>query len=246
MAKENILAIRRVKKSDMEKIARATNAKIITHLKDAREDELGKAGTVEETKIGDDDYVFIRECENPKSVSIILYGATKYVTDEAERAIHDALCVVRNVVEDKTYLPGGGAIYTELSLRIDEYADEFKDKRQLAVKAFADALLSIPSTLAENAGIDPLDILNELRASHAEGNFSAGLDLFQNGKITDMFETGILEPHRVVSQAIKSASESSIMIMRIDDVIVAKSETPAMPPGGMPPGMPGGMPPGMM
>ena len=240
MAKENILAIRRVKKSDMEKLSRATGAKIVTNLKDAKDDDLGKAGLVEEVKLGDDEHVFIKECKNPKAVSIILYGATKYVTDEAERALHDALCVVRNVVEDKTYLPGGGAIYTELSLRIDEFADEFKDKRQLAVKAFSDALLTIPTTLAENAGIDPLDVINELRAAHAEGKVYAGLNLFKNGKIVDMLEAGILEPLRVVSQAIKSASEVAIMIMRIDDVIIAKSER------GMPGGMPGGMPPGMM
>ncbi len=248
MAKENILAIRRVKKSDMEKLTRATGGKIVTNLKDASAEDLGSAGVVEEIKIADDDHVFIRKCKNPKSVSIILYGATKYVTDEAERALHDALSVVRNVVEDKTYLPGGGAIFTELSLKIDEFADEFKDKRQLAVKSFADALLSIPSTLAENAGIDPLDILNELRAAHAEGKAYHGIDLFQNGKITDMLEVGIIEPLRVVSQAIKSASESSILILRIDDVIIARSERPAMPPGGMPPGMGGmgGMPPGMM
>ena len=247
MAKNNILAVRRVKKSDMEKLARATSGKIVTNLKDAKAEDLGFAGLVEEVKIGDDDHVFVRDCKNPKSVSIVLYGATKYVTDEAERAIHDALCVVRNVVEDKTYLPGGGAIYTELSLKLDEYADEFKDKRQLAVKAFADAMLSIPTTLAENAGIDPLDILNELRSAHAEGDVSQGLNLFKNGKIEDMFKAGIIEPHRVVSQAIKSASESAIMIMRIDDVIVAKSDRPAMPPGGMgmPPGGMGGMP-GMM
>ncbi|MCG3216655.1 MAG: TCP-1/cpn60 chaperonin family protein [Candidatus Heimdallarchaeota archaeon] len=248
MAKENILAIRRVKKSDMEKLTRATGGKIVTNLKDASAEDLGSAGVVEEIKIADDDHVFIRKCKNPKSVSIILYGATKYVTDEAERSLHDALSVVRNVVEDKTYLPGGGAIFTELSLKINEFADEFKDKRQLAVKSFADALLSIPSTLAENAGIDPLDILNELRAAHAEGKAYHGIDLFQNGKITDMLEVGIIEPLRVVSQAIKSASESSILILRIDDVIIARSERPAMPPGGMPPGMGGmgGMPPGMM
>jgi len=249
MAKNDILAVRRVKKSDMEKLARATGAKVVTNIKDAKEDDLGYAGLVEEVKIGDDDHVFIRDCKNPKSVSIVLYGATKYVTDEAERAVHDALCVVRNVVEDTTYLPGGGAIYTELALRLDEYADEFKDKRQLAVKAFADAMLSIPTTLAENAGIDPLDILNELRSAHAEGDVAQGLNLSKAGKIEDMFKAGIIEPHRVVSQAIKSASESAIMIMRIDDVIVAKSDRPAMPPGGMPPGGMGGMggmPPGMM
>jgi len=248
MAKQNIMAIRRVKKSDMEKLARATGGKIVTNLKDAKKEDLGDAGLVKEVKIGDEDHVFVQECKNPKSVSIIIYGATKYVTDEAERALHDALCVVRNVVEDKTYLPGGGATFTELSLRLDEYADVFKDKRQLAVKAFAEALLSIPITLAENAGIDPLDILNELRSAHAVENISAGLNLFKNGKIDDMFKAGIIEPHRVVAQAIKSASESTIMILRIDDVIIAKSSGPAMPPGGMPGGMGGmgGMPPGMM
>jgi chaperonin GroEL (HSP60 family) len=245
MAKKNMLGVRRVKKSDMEKLSRATGAKIVTNLKDAKVEELGKAGLIEQVKIGDDEHVFVRECKNPKAVSIVLYGSTKYVTDEAERAMHDALSVVRNVIEDKTYLPGGGAIYTELSLKLNEYADEFKDKRQLAVKAFADALLTIPTTLAENAGIDPLDILNELRSAHAEGKVSAGINLLQNGKIADMFKAGIIEPHRVVSQAIKSASESATMIMRIDDVIIAKSEKPSMPPGGMPPGGMG-MPPGMM
>ncbi len=244
MSKENILAVRRVKKSDMEKIARATGGKSITSLNDATAEDLGYAGVVVEKKIGDDEHVFIKECKNPKAVSIILYGASKYVTDEAERALHDALCVVRNVVEDKTYLPGGGAIFTELALKIGDYSETFKDKKQLAVKAFADALEIIPSTIAENAGVDPLDIINKLKAAHTEGKVSASLNVFKQGEIVDAFEDGILEPARVLSQAIKSASESAVLILRIDDVIVSKSEKPAMPPGGMG-GMPGGMPGGM-
>ena len=245
MAKRGMLAVRRVKKSDMEKLARATGGKIVTNLKDAKKEDLGEAGIVEERKLGEDDHVFVRQCKNPKAVSIILYGATKYVTDEAERALHDALCVVRNVVEDKTYLPGGGAIYTELSMKLAEYANEFTDKRALAVKAFAEALETIPSTLAENAGLDPITIVNELRAAHSDGKISAALNLLKNGEIVDAYEDGILEPKRVISQAIKSASESAIMILRIDDVIVAKSEKPQMPQGGQGMGGMGGMGGGM-
>ncbi|MHA1303257.1 MAG: thermosome subunit beta [Candidatus Heimdallarchaeaceae archaeon] len=248
LTKKGVLAVRRVKKSDMEKLARATNARVISNYKDAKPEDLGQAGLVEEVKIADDEHVFIRECKNPKSVSIILRGATKYITDEAERALHDALCVARNAVEDKTYLPGGGAIYLELARQLEDYAEEFKDKRQMAVRAFAEALEVIPTTLAENAGLDPIAIMNKLKSAHSEGKAAHGLNLLKNGEVVDMYEEGIIEPLRVVSQAVKSASESAILILRIDDVIVAKSTpTPQGPPGGMGGGMGGmgGMP-GMM
>jgi thermosome len=234
LAKAGIYAARRVKKSDMDKLARATGAKILTSLKEINDSDLGKAGLVEEKKIGDESMTYITECHNPKAVSIILRGGTEHVADEAERALHDALRVVGVAIEDETLVAGGGSPEVELALRLREYASTLKGREQLAVAKFADALEVIPRTLAENAGLDPIDMLVEMRSQHEKGNKTAGLNVF-TGKVVDMWKEGVVEPLRVKTQAISSGTEAATMILRIDDVLSSKSG------GGMPPGGPGGM-----
>jgi thermosome len=245
LAKAGIFATRRVKKSDMEKLVRATGATLVSSIDAISKEELGKAGLVEERKVGGEEMTFVEQCKNPKAVSIIIKGGTEHVVDELERAIHDALRVVGVVVEDKKVVAGGGAPETELSLRLREYAATVGGKEQLAIEAFASALEIIPRTLAENAGLDPIDMLVEIRASHEKGKKTYGLNVFE-GKAVDMKAAGVVEPLRVKTQAISSAAEAAVMILRIDDVIASsKSPEPAggMPPGGM--GGMGGMPPGM-
>ncbi|MFA4862034.1 thermosome subunit alpha [Methanoregula sp.] len=245
LAKAGIFATRRVKKSDMEKLARATGASLVSSIDAISKEELGKAGLVEERKVGGEEMTFVEQCKNPKAVSIIVKGGTEHVVDELERAIHDALRVVGVVVEDKKVVAGGGAIETELSLRLREYAATVGGRAQLAIEAFASALEVIPRTLAENAGLDPIDMLVEIRAAHEKGKKTYGLNVFE-GKAVDMKAAGVVEPLRVKTQAISSAAEAAVMILRIDDVI-ASSKSP-MPEGGMPPGGMGGMggmPPGM-
>ncbi|MCX9083562.1 MAG: thermosome subunit beta [Candidatus Methanoperedens sp.] len=234
LAKAGIYAARRVKKSDMDKLARATGAKILTSLKEINDSDLGKAGLVEEKKIGDESMTYITECHNPKAVSIILRGGTEHVAAEAERALHDALRVVGVAIEDETLVAGGGSPEVELALRLREYASTLKGREQLAVAKFADALEVIPRTLAENAGLDPIDMLVEMRSQHEKGNKTAGLNVF-TGKVVDMWKEGVVEPLRVKTQAISSGTEAATMILRIDDVLSSKSG------GGMPPGGPGGM-----
>jgi len=234
LAKAGIYAARRVKKSDMDKLARATGAKILTSLKEINDSDLGKAGLVEEKKIGDESMTYITECHNPKAVSIILRGGTEHVAAEAERALHDALRVVGVAIEDETLVAGGGSPEVELALRLREYASTLKGREQLAVAKFADALEVIPRTLAENAGLDPIDMLVEMRSQHEKGNKTAGLKVF-TGKVVDMWKEGVVEPLRVKTQAISSGTEAATMILRIDDVLSSKSG------GGMPPGGPGGM-----
>ncbi|MFX1513716.1 MAG: thermosome subunit beta, partial [Promethearchaeota archaeon] len=245
LAKEGILAARRVKKSDMEKLSKATQGKIITSIDALSADDLGSAGIVEERKIGDEKLLYIEDCASPKAVSVVIRGASKYVTDEAERALHDALCVVRNVIEDGYAVAGGGASEVEITRTLREYAESIEGREQLAVKLFAEALEVIPKTLAENAGLDGIDILVQLREAHAKGSKWAGIEVME-GKTGDLFQVGVLEPLSVVRQAIRSASEAAELILRIDDVIQSKELKGAErgPPGGMPPGM-GGMPPGM-
>jgi thermosome len=242
LAKENILATRRVKKSDMEKLARATDGRISTNIEEINEKDLGSAGLVEERKIGDDQMIFVEGCKNPKSVSILLRGGTEHVVDEIERGLHDALRVIGVAIEDKKLVMGGGSSEIEVALRLKEYAAKIGGREQLAFEAFAEAIETIPRTLAENAGLDPIDMLVSLRASHESGKKNDGLDIY-NGKVIDMKEAGVFEPISVKRQAIISATESANMILRIDDVIAAsRMEGPpgGMPPGGMPPG---GMPP---
>jgi thermosome len=220
LAKTGILAVRRVKKSDMEKLAKATGGKIVTSIDDLTPEHLGEAEIVEERKVADDKMVFVEGCKNPKAVSILIRGGTEHIVDEAERALHDALCVVRNIIEEPKVVPGGGAPEIEIARRLKEYAETLGGREQLAVKAFAEALEVIPRTLAENGGLDPIDILVELRARHEKGEWWAGINLV-SGKVDDMRNLDIWEPASVKKQAIKSASEAAQMILRIDDVIAA-------------------------
>jgi thermosome len=246
LSKAGIMAIRRVKKSDLEKLSKATGGMIYTNLDDVKEEKLGFAGLVEERKIMNDSWIFIEECKDPKSVVILIRGGTELIIDEADRAIHDALCVTRDVVEDQKIVGGGGAPEIEAAIQLRKYAQTLGGREQLAVEVFADSLDIVPKTLAENAGLDQIDVLMKLRAAHQAGNKFAGTDLETGDVVNDMMAVGVVEPTVVKIQAIKSSTEAASMILRIDDVIAgAKS---AMPPGGgMPPGMGGGMgmPPGM-
>jgi len=238
LSKEGIFAVRRVKESDMKKLASATGGKILTSLEDVRPEDLGKAGQVEERKIGGEEMIFVEDCQNPKAVSILLRGGTEHVVDELERGMHDALKVVGVALEDGKYVAGGGAAEIELALKLRDYAASVGGREQLAIQAFADAVEVVPRALAENAGLDPIDMLVALRSAHERGEKNAGLDVFL-GEPTDMVKAGVIEPLRVKTQAISSGTESATMILRIDDVIASsKASMPAG--GGMPPGA-GGM-----
>ena len=245
LAKHGILAVRRVKKSDMEKLAKATGAKVVTNVKDLTSEDLGYAEVVEERKVAGENMIFVEGCKNPKAVTILIRGGTEHVVDEVERALEDAIKVSKDVMEDSAILPGGGATELDLSIRLDEFAKKVGGKEQLAVEAFAEALKVIPKTLAENAGLDTIDVLVKAISEHKNKGKAIGVDVFA-GEPADMLERGVIEPARVKRQAIKSASEVAIMILRIDDVIAAKfskSEGKGEEGAGMP-GM-GGMP-GMM
>jgi archaeal chaperonin len=242
LAKAGILAVRRLKKSDIENLARATGANIVNSIDAITPKDLGAAGLVEERKVSGDEMIYISKCKDPKAVSIIVRGGTEHVVDELERAIHDALMVVSVVIEGKKIVAGGGAPETELSLQLRRYASQEGGRVQLAIEAFAAALEVLPKSLAENAGLDAIDMLVAIRAAHEAGKKNFGLDVNQ-GKPVDMLKAGVVEPLRVKTQAISSAAEAAIMILRIDDII-ASSQSGA-PGGGMPPGGMGGMPPGM-
>ncbi len=235
LAKKGIVAVRRVKESDMKKLASATGGKILTSLEEVRAEDLGKAGIVEERKIGGEEMIFVEDCKNPKAVSILLRGGTEHVVDELERGMHDALRVTGVAMEDAKYVAGGGAAEIELALRLRDYAASVGGREQLAIQAFADAIEVIPRALAENAGLDPIDMLVALRSAHEKGKKSAGMDVFK-GEPTDMLKAGVIEPLRVKTQAISSGTESATMILRIDDVIASSRERM---PGGVPPGGPG-------
>jgi len=240
LARKGILAVRRIKKSDMEKLARATEAKIISNLESMTSKDLGYAALVEERKIGNDKMTFIEGCKHPRAVTILIRGGTERIVAEAERSIHDALCVVRDILEEPRVLAGGGAPEMELSKVIKKYAETLPGREQLAVKLFAETLEVIPMTLSENAGLDPIDILSELRTRHDRGETWAGIEVL-SGKVKDMREAGVFEPLTVKKQIIKSAAEAAQLILKIDDVIASgKMKTPPMPPGGGPPG--GGYP----
>jgi thermosome len=241
LAKAGILAVRRVKKSDCENLARATGAVIANTIDTITAKDLGTAGLVEERKISGGEMIFVSKCKNPKAVSIIVRGGTEHVVDELERAIHDALMVVSVVVEGKKIVAGGGAPETELSLRLREYAASVGGRAQLAIETFASSMEIIPKTLAENAGLDAIDMLVNMRAAHEAGKKTFGVDADAK-KPSDMLKLGVVEPLRVKTQAISSAAEAAVMILRIDDVIAASKSAA---PGGMPPGGMGGMPPGM-
>jgi len=221
LAKEGILAGRRVKQSDMEKLARATGGRIVTNLADLRAQDLGLAGIVEERKLGEDKMVFVEKCKDPRSVAIIIRAGLERMVDEAERAMTDALSVVSDVVETNKVVAGGGAVEVEVAKELRNYATSVGGREQLAIEAFADAMEVIPKALAENAGLEPIDILVELRSAHekAEGKYK-GVNVF-TGKIENMREKGVIEPVVVKEQAINSATESATMILRIDDVIAS-------------------------
>ena len=241
LAKKGILTVKNVSSGDMEKLAKATGGSVIGTLKDLSKEALGQAKLVEEVKVGEDKLVYVRDCKNPKAVTIMIRGGSEHVVDEAERSLHDAICVVRNAVEDGKILAGGGAPEAELSKRLKDYAVKVGGREQLAVRAFAEAFEAIPVAIAQNAGIDPIDIMVELRAKHNNlQNLWYGVNV-PTGKTADMWKLKVVEPLRVKKQVIKSAVEAVTMLLRVDDVIASKG-TGAGGPSGMPPGMPpGGM-----
>jgi len=239
LAKNGIYAARRIKKSDMEKLARATCGSIVSNLDDLGEKDLGRAALVEEKKFGDEEMTYVTGCKKAKAVTILIRGGTQHVVDEIERAIKDAIGDISAGIKVGKIVAGAGATEVEVARQLRKFANSLSGREQLAVLAFADALESIPITLAENAGLDPIDSLTELKASHDKGQKWAGLDVF-SGKVVDAWKRGVIEPLKIKTQAVQSASEVAEMILRIDDVLAAGSKGGGMPPGGMPPGM-GGM-----
>jgi thermosome len=243
LAKSAILTVRRVKESDMTKLARATAARIVNNIDDLIPDNLGNADLVEERKVETDKWVFIEGCKHPKSVTILVRGGSQRVVDEAERSIHDALMVTKDVLEKPFIVAGGGSPEAYVAGKLREWTSTLSGREQLAAEKFADALEVIPITLAENAGMDPIDSTTELRAKQSKGNKWIGIDV-KTAKITDISKLDIFEPLSVKEQIIKSATEVASMILRIDDVIASSKSAGGM--GGMPPGGMGGMPPGGM
>ena len=238
LAKENIFAARRLKESDMEKLSKATGATIVNKLSELDKGDLGEAALVEVKKIQDDEMTFVTGCKNPKAVSILIRGGTEHVVDEIERSLDDALNVVRVAIEDGKMTAGGGATAVELAMGLKDYASSMSGREQIAIDAYASALEVIPTALAENAGLDPIDVMIDLRKAHKAGNRHAGINVF-TGKVVDMRKENVLEPLRVGKQAISSATDAAIMILRIDDVVAAKGmekEGPAGKKGGMPVG----------
>ena len=232
MAKAGIFAVRRAKKSDMEALSKATSGRIVTNLDDLSSDDLGHAAKVEERKIGESDMTFITGCPEAKSVSVLLRGGTEHVVDEIRRAFDDAVGVVSVAWEDGAVLTGGGSVLAALSRDLRTYAETVGGREQMAIEAFASALEIIPRTLAENAGLDPVTTLIELRKAHADGHSHAGINVYEGG-VVDMKEANVVEPMRVVEQAIQSATETAIMILRIDDVISSKGVSMGDDMGGM-------------
>jgi len=251
LAQEGILAVRRAKKSTIQALSRSTGARIISNIADVNAEDLGFAGSVAQKDVAGDERIFVEDVEDAKAVTMILRGGTEHVADEVKRAIQDSLGVVAATLEDGKVLPGGGAPETQVALGLRDYADSVGGREQLAVESFADAIDVVPRTLAENAGLDPIDSLVDLRSQHDGGATSAGLDAY-TGEVVDMEEDGVVEPLRVKTQAIESATEAAVMILRIDDVIAAgdlkgggddagdDDEGPGGP-GGAPGGMGGGM-----
>ncbi len=247
LSKKNIMAVKNVSSGDMEKLAKATGGTIQASTKDIPAEGLGEAKLVEEVKIGDDKLVYVRDCKDPHAVTVMIRGGSEHVVDEAERSFHDGLCVVRNAVEDGKIVAGGGAPEAETAKQLRDYALKVGGREQLAIEAYAEALEAIPLTIAENSGLDPIDIMVELRSKHANPeNKWFGVQV-KTGKIADMLTDNVVEPLRVKQQAVKSATEAACMLLRIDDVLSSKGMKGGGPPGGgMPGGMPEGMPPGMM
>jgi chaperonin GroEL (HSP60 family) len=243
LAKKGIYAARRVKESDMKALTRATGASVVSNLDSVSEKEIGKAGLVEEVKIGDDYMTFVRECKNPKSVTILIKGTTEHVVDEIKRAMEDAIGDVSAALIDGKVVAGAGSVEIELARQLRKFSESLSGREQLAVANFAESIEVIPRTLAENAGLDPIDVLTDLRAAHDKKQKWAGIDVF-TGKVIDAWQKGVIEPLKIKTQAVSSASEVAIMILRIDDVVAGGKKEMQMPqmPQGM--GM-GGMPPMM-
>jgi len=237
LAKYGILGVRRIKESDMEKLSKATGARIVSNIEEISKEDLGEAGIVQEKKIGEDKMVFVRECKEPKAVSILVRGGTEHVVDEAKRAMDDAVLGISSTLELSSYVYGGGAIEIELSRKLRDYAASIGGKEQLAINAFAESLDIIPRTLAESAGKDAIELLVAAKSEHENGNVGYGINV-NEGKIDDMEKLGVVEPTKIKFQAISSATDVAEMILRIDDVITAgKSTSTPTPPGG---GMGGG------
>jgi len=232
LEKAGIYACRRIKKSDMEKLSRATGATIVQDDTEILAEDLGYADYVEERDIKGTKMTFVMGCKDAKTVSLILHGGTTHIVDSLKRALNDALRVVGVCLEDGKVVVGGGAPEIELALKLRQYASKLTGREQLAVNGFADALEIIPQTLAENGGLDPIDILVELRSQHEKGNKRAGVNIF-TGKVVDMWEENVIEPLRVKTQAINSATEAAVMILRIDDVVASSGKGKAGA-GGMP------------
>jgi len=233
LAKSGILAVRRIKESDMFKLAKATGARITSNLEDLSSKDLGAANLVEERKVETDKWVFIEGCKNPKAVTILVRGGSQRVVDEADRSIHDALMVTKDVLEKPAIVAGGGAPEAYIANELRQWSSSLEGRAQLAVQKFADALDIVPLTLAENAGMDPIDTMTELRAKQSKGSKWTGINV-RSTVVADMYKQNILEPLAVKEQIVKSATEAATMILRIDDVIASsKSKAPAGPPGGM-------------
>jgi len=244
LAKAGVLTVRRVKESDMTKLSRATGARVINNLDDMTSKDLGNADLVEERKVESDKWVFIEGCQNPKAVTILIRGGSQRVVDEADRSVHDALMVTKDVLEKPLIVAGGGSPEAYVSNKLKEWTTTLTGREQLAAEKFAEALETIPITLAENAGMDTIDTMTELRSKQSKGSTWAGIDV-RSSQITDMSELDIVEPLSVKEQIIKSATEVASMILRIDDVIASSKSGGGGGMGGMPPGGMGGMPPGM-
>jgi chaperonin GroEL (HSP60 family) len=238
LAKEQIYAARRVKKSDMEKLSKATGASVITKLDELEVADLGKANLVDVRKIQEEEMTFVTGCKNPKAVSILIRGGTEHVVDEIERSLEDATSVAAVAIEDEKLITGGGSSAVEIALRLREYSASVGGREQIAIDAFASAMEVVPTALSENAGLDPIDVLIELRKAHKNGKKNAGINVF-NGQVEDMVKDNVLEPFRVGKQAIMSATDAAVMILRIDDVIASKGG-PGAGMGGGGGGMPGG------
>ncbi len=220
LSKYNILAVRRVTKSDLEKISKATGASIVSNLDSISEEDIGFAGRVEEKFVGDENMIFVEECKNPKSVTLLLRGSTDHVLEEVKRAIDDALGDLASALKNNFIVPGAGAVEIELSKRLKELSEKYSGREQLAIESFAKSLEVIPRTLAENSGLDPIDVITELKAVHEKGNITFGINV-ETGKVIDSLKEGIVEPLLVKTQALTSATEVTSMILRIDDVIIS-------------------------
>jgi archaeal chaperonin len=240
LSKAGVLAVRRVKESDMFKLSKATDARLVNNLDDLSESDLGTAALVEERKVETDKWVFIEGCKNPKAVTILIRGGSQRVVDEADRSLHDALMVMKDVLEKPSIVAGGGAPELFIANELRQWSSSLEGRSQLAAEKFAEALEVIPLTLAENAGMDPIDTMTELRSKQGKGSTWTGINV-RATLVSDMFECNVLEPTIIKEQIIKSATETACMLLRIDDVIAAnKSKMPPGPPGGGMGGM-GGM-----